>query len=223
MALKLLQPGLQPAGQFDLVDGTTLAGGEWVNAATASGSELAAADVTEVGPLSAGTTALAFAPGAKLLATGALPTSGQVFGGLADEGTTGYGTSFGTVIGTAVGKGTGFGTLNTTGVVVVGPQTTSGSGKVTIWHAAGLYGISGTPATAGAVAPLSGLAVNVQVYSNAAGYLGGSTMTGVSATSGPVGISLGAVRDTSLVSTTATAAGVTPATVEFYALYLKAL
>lgn len=217
MALKLLQPGLQPAGQFDLVDGTTLAGGEWVNAATAGGSELAAADVTQVGPLSAGTTALAFAPGAKTAASGTT----QAFGGLADEGTTGYGTSFGTVIGAAVGKGTGFGTLYTTGVVTVGPQTTSGSGKVTVWHAPGLYGVSGTPATAGAVAPLSGLAVNALVFADTAGYLGGSTMTG--AGTGAVGIALGAVRDTSLVSTTATAAGVTPATVEFYALYLKAL
>lgn len=221
MALKLLQPGLQPAGQFDLVDGTTLAGGEWVNAATAGGSELAAADVTQVGPLSAGTTALAFAPGAKSAAAGGPPTTSQVFGGLADEGTTGYGTSFGTVIGAAVGKGTGFGTLATTGVVTVGPQTTSGSGKVTVWHAAGLYGVSGAPATSGAVAPLSGLAVNAQVYSSSTGgYLGGSTMTG--AGTGAVGIALGAVRDTSLVSTTATAAGESAQT-EFYALYLKAL
>jgi hypothetical protein len=219
MALKLLQPGLQPAGQFDLVDGTTLVGGEWVNAATAGGSELAAADVTQVGPLSGGTTALAFAPGAKSAAAAGPPTT-QVFGGLADEGTTGYGTSFGTVIGAAVGKGTGFGTLSTTGVVTVGPQTTAGSGKVTVWHAPGLYGVSGSPATAGAVAPLSGLAVNVQVYSNPAGNLGGSTMT--SAGSGVVGIALGAVRDTSLVSTTATAAGESAQT-EFYALYLKAL
>lgn len=220
MALKLLQPGLQPAGQFDLVDNTTLAGGEWVNAATAGGSELAAADVTQVGPLSAGTTALAFAPGAKSAAV-AGPPAVQVFGGLADEGTTGYGTSFGTLIGAAVGKGTGFGTLYTTGVVTVGPQTTNGSGKVTVWHAPGLYGVSGAPATAGAVAPLSGLAVNAQVYSDTAGYLGGTGLTG--AGTGAVGIALGAVRDTSLVSTTATAAGVTPATVEFYALYLKAL
>ena len=219
MALKLLQPGLQPTGQFDLVDGTTLAGGEWVNAATAGGSELAAADVTQVGPLSAGTTALAFAPGAKS-APVAGPPAVQVFGGLADDGTTGYGTSFGTVIGAAVGKGTGFGTLSTIGVVTVGPQTTNGSGKVTVWHAPGLYGVSGAPATAGAVAPLRDLAVNAQVYSSTAGYLGGSTMT--TAGTGTVGIALGAVRDSSLVSTTATAAGESAQT-EFYALYLKAL
>jgi len=221
MALKLLQPGLQPAGQFDMVDGTTLRGGEWVNAATAGGSEVAAADVTQVGPLSGGTTSLAFAPGAKSTTSGGPPVDTQVFGGLADEGTTEYGTSFGTVIGAAVGKGTGYGTSSTVGVVTVGPQTTTGSGKVTVWHAPGLYGVSGLPATGGAVEPLSGLAVNKLVYSaSSTGYLGGAGMTG--AGSGLVGIALGTVRDTSLVSTTATAAGAS-AQVEFYALYLKAL
>jgi hypothetical protein len=215
MALKLLQPGLQPAGQFDLVDGTTLHGGEWVQAATAGVNELAAADVTQVGPLSGGT-ALSFAPAAKTAAS----ATAQALGGLADDGTTGYGTSFGTVIGAVVGKGTGFGTLSSTGVITVGPQTTTGSGKVTVWHAPGLYGVSGAPATAGAVAPLSGLAVNAMVYADPSGYLGGSTMT--DAGTGTVGIALGAVNDTSLVSTTATAAGELPQT-EFYALYLKAL
>jgi hypothetical protein len=218
MALKLLQPGLQPAGQFDLKDGTTLVGGEWLNAELAS-SEYSASDVTSVGPLSSGTTALRFAPGAKSAPATATPDT-QVFGGLADDGTSEYGTSFGTVIGTVAGKGTGFGTLSTTGVVVVGPQTSTGSGKVTLWHAPGLYGVSGAPATGGTGGPLSGLALNVQVYSNAAGYLGNDAMTGVG--TGQVGIALGAVRDPSLVSTTSSAAGGSAQT-EFYALYLKAL
>jgi hypothetical protein len=214
MALKLLQPGLQPLGQFDLLDDTVLLGGEWVEVEAAAGTESAAADVTQVGPLTGlSFDSLTFAPAAKGTVSGA-------FGGLADEGTTGYGTLYGTVIGGTAGQGTGFGTLSSAGVVVVGPQTTTGSGKVTVWHAPGLYGVSGAPATGGAVEPLSGLAVNTSVESNTVGYLGGSGMTGAGGTQ--LGIALGAVRDTSLVSTTATAAGLSAQT-EFYALYLKAL
>lgn len=207
MALKLLQPGLQPAGQFDLKDGTTLSGGEYVQL-TAS-SDYAASDVSAVGP------ATYMQPGIRNLAASVR------FGGLADEGTTGYGTSFGTIIGATVGQGTGFGSLSTTGVVVVGPVTSTGSGKVTVWHAPGLYGVSGKAATdadSGTTA-LSTLAVNVIVEAEATtGYLGAA---GVGAGS-TVGVTLGAVKDTSLVSTTAYAAGESAQT-EFYAIYMTAI
>lgn len=204
MALKLLQPGLQPAGQFDLKDGVTLYGGEYVQL-TAS-SDYAASDVSAVGP------ATYMEPGIRSLA------AAVKFGGLADEGTTGYGTSFGTVIGATVGQGTGFGSLSTTGVVVVGPQTSTGSGKVTVWHAPGLYGVSG-PAATDAATPLSGLAVNSIVEAETAtGFLGDATV-GAGAT---VGVTVGAVKDTSLVSTTAFAAGEAAET-EFYAIYMTAI
>jgi len=208
MALKLLQPGLQPAGQFDLKDGTTLSGGEYVQL-TAS-SDYAASDVSAVGP------ATYMQPGIRSLA------ASVKFGGLADEGTTGYGTSFGTIIGATVGQGTGFGSLSTTGVVVVGPQTSTGSGKVTVWHAPGLYGVSGPAATDAddnGCDPLSALAVNVIVRAEAStGYLGDATV-GAGST---VGVTLGAVKDTSLVSTTAYAAGEAAQT-EFYAIYMTAI
>lgn len=205
MALKLLQPGLQPAGQFDLKDGATLHGGEYVELTTSS--DYAASDVSAVGP------ATYMQPGIRSLA------ASVKFGGLADEGTTGYGTSFGSIIGATVGQGTGFGNLSTTGVVVVGPQSSTGSGKVTVWHAPGLYGVSGTPATAAATAPLSGLSVNAIVEAEAStGYLGGAT-TGAGST---VGVTVGAVKDTSLVSTTAVAAGESAQT-EFYAIYMTAI
>jgi len=202
MALKLLQPGMQPAGQFDLKDGVSLSGGEYVEL-TAS-SDYAASDVSAVGP------ATYMQPGSRSLA------AAVKFGGLADEGTTGYGTSFGTIIGATVGQGTGFGTLSTTGVVVVGPQTSTGSGKVTVWHAPGLYGVSG-PAATDAAAPLSGLGVNEIVEADGDGYLGDDTSGGAT-----VGVTVGAVKDTSLVSTTATAAGESAQT-EFYAIYMTAI
>jgi len=206
MALKLLQPGLQPAGQFDLKDGTSVYGGEYVQLAAAS--DYAAYDVTQsMSP------AFYMEPSIRNLAASVR------FGGLADDGVSGYGTSFGTLIGATVGQGTGFGTLSTTGVVVIGPQTTTGSGKVTVWHAPGLYGVSGKPATDAAVAPLSGLAANFNVESEAAtGYLGG-TGTGAGAT---VGVTVGAVKDQSMVSTSTFAATGTAST-EFYAIYMTAI
>ncbi len=207
MALKLLQPGMQPAGQFDLKDGTTLHGGEYVELSTA-GTDYAASDVSAVGPSTYMEPGIRSLPGA------------VKFGGLADEGTTGYGTSFGTIIGATVGQGTGFGSLSTTGVVVVGPQSSTGSGKVTVWHAPGLYGVSGVAATGATVAAaLSTLAVNVIVEAETAtGYLGAAGVGG----GATVGVTVGAVKDTSLVSTTATAAGETAET-EFYAIYMTAI
>jgi len=206
MALKLLQPGLQPAGQFDLKDGVTLFGGEYVE--LTGSSDTAASDVSAVGP------ATYMQPSIRSLA------ASVKFGGLADEGTTGYGTSFGSVIGATVGQGTGFGTLSTTGVVVVGPQTSTGSGKVTVWHSPGLYGVSGAPATGATVAAaLSTLAVNAIVEAETStGYLGAA---GVGAGS-TVGVTVGAVKDTSLVSTTASAAGGSAET-EYYAIYMTAI
>lgn len=208
MALKLLQPGLQPAGQFDLKDGTSVYGGEYVELTTSS--DYAAYDVTQsMSP------ATYMQPGIRSLA------ASVKFGGLADDGVSGYGTSFGTLIGATVGQGTGFGNQSTTGVVVIGPQTTTGSGKVTVWHAPGLYGISGTPATgATTAAALSTIvAANTIVEAEAAtGYLG---VAGVGAGS-TVGVTVGVVNDQSMVSTSTYAATGTAST-EFYAIYMTAI
>ena len=213
MALKLLQPGLQPAGQFDLKDPTpgsssqTIYGGEYVEL-TAS-TDYAAHDVTQsMSP------ATYMEPGVRTT-----PNSGSArFGGLADDGISGYGTSFGTLIGATVGQGTGFGTLSTTGVVVIGPQTTTGSGKVTVWHAPGLYGISGRPATDAGTNPLSGLAVNSVVDAESGtGFLGQAA-----AGDAAVGVTVGEVKDQSMVSTSTYAATGTAST-EFYAIYMTAI
>lgn len=209
MALKLLTPGREPFGQFDLDDSeTTVHGGEWGQLQADDASDYSAADVTQIGPLTSSNPISVV-----------LTVKAAGIGGLTDDGTTGYGTTWGSVLGGTVGRGTGRGTESTVGVVTVGPSTHFGSGKVTLWHAPGLYGVSGTPATGAGSSPLSGLTVNAVVEAESGtGFLAGSGIgSGLT-----VGYALGAVKDSSLVSTTGAAAGLTTAT-EFYALYLAAI
>jgi hypothetical protein len=208
MALKLLNPGLRPLGLFDLEDDSAgaLEGGELVELAAMTAGEVAvegyAADVLGVGPLSGGT-GVQFAP--------ASHTAGNLCG-LADEGTDEYGTLFGTMIGGTVGQGTGLGALSARGTVVLGPSTDRASGKVTVWHQAGLYGVNGA-ASDDAATPLTGLAANASLSSTAAG-LWTTTAIGGNACAAYVG----SVTDSSLVSTTNTAAGAAAAT-EYHAIY----
>jgi len=137
-------------------------------------------------------------------------------GGLADEGVNEYGTLFGQLIGSNTGQAT---VIN--GAVVLGPSTERASGKVTVWHAPGLYGVSGTPATGGTdgagLNALSGsVLANDAVYaSNTAGSLG-NLVTSVAGA--PLGCFVGQVADSSLVSTTTVAAGLA-ATAESFAVY----
>jgi hypothetical protein len=136
MALKPLQATM-PLGQFDGLDAilTTLKGGECVtfSQVTRTGTDKAAADSFD------GYEAATFRPvinrygyatgvsAAPILTTRPLM--------LADEGIAGYGTLFGTVVGGTVGQ-------VSTGGAVLGPHTTSGSGKVTCWSQPGLYAVS---------------------------------------------------------------------------------
>jgi hypothetical protein len=132
MALKIYQPGIQPIGQFDVLD-TKLAaikGGE-IGTVTVAGranttTEKAAFDVldgytntTDVKRVAI-TTEIAGAAVRPLW--------------LLDEGKAGYGTLFGQVIGTPVG-------LSATGTNL-GPHTAAASGKVTCWDKPGLYAVS---------------------------------------------------------------------------------
>lgn len=132
MALKIYQPGIQPLGQFDVLD-TKLAaikGGE-IGTVTVAGranttTEKAAFDVldgytntTDVKRVAI-TTAITGAAVRPLW--------------LLDEGKAGYGTLFGQVIGTPVG-------LSATGTNL-GPHTAAASGKVTCWDKSGLYAVS---------------------------------------------------------------------------------
>ena len=218
MGLKLLQPSLRPLGQFDLKDDdlATLEGGCYVeleDLLTGSATEGYAADVGNVGPTgpTVPATGDAFASLAFSLAT---KTTGNL-GGLADDGETGYGTLYGTVIGGTAVQGTGLGTLSTTGVVTVGPSSAMASGKVTVWHAPGLYGVD-SAALASADPIATDTAINDAVHSNS-GFLT------IDASSGnQVAISVGSVADSSLVSTSerAVTSGIFTSTDrEYFAIY----
>lgn len=128
MALKLLQPGVQPLGQFDGLDSEvlTLMGGEVVTfkSVLLSANDKAAYDSFDGYINSQKRTVVT-----RNLATSSRPLM------LADDGITGYGTLFGTVVGGTVGQ-------VSTGGTVLGPHTATGSGKVTCWDKPGLYAVS---------------------------------------------------------------------------------
>lgn len=132
MALKILQPGVQPAGQFDVLDGYLdgILGGEVGTLFQASrvntASEKAARDALD------GYTNVSAVTRAAVANRVNSATVRPLW--LLDEGKVGYGTLFGQVVGTPVG-------LSTTGTNL-GPHTAAASGKVTCWHQPGLYAVS---------------------------------------------------------------------------------
>lgn len=213
MALKLLNPGLRPLGTFDLDDddAASLAGGEYVALQEdgGPGADGYAADVGSVGPM--GSTVGA----AELWNFGLANCVSEELGGLADEGISEYGTLFGSLIGSNAGRATTAGTSG--GAVTIGPATNRASGKVTVWHQAGLYGVNGNAAT-GQGSSTTGLdsltTVNAAVGADDSGLLGSATGT----TGDALGCYAGRVTDSSLVSTTNQAVGLAAAT-EYYAVY----
>jgi hypothetical protein len=203
MALKLLNPGLRPLGQFDLDDGAAaLVGGEYV--------ELQVDNVAAVEGYAADVGALVGADGGIVNFTPASRTAAR-FGGLADEGGAEYGTLFGDIIGGNAGRMTQFGTAG--GSVVVGPDTDTASGKVTVWAQEGLYGVTadaGGAAGGGATTELAAvIAVNTPIQASNGDGGGVDRLGGLITTveNARVGIYVSAVSDTSLVSTTARAVG----------------
>lgn len=150
MALKLLQPGLQPLGQFDGLDSDvlTLKGGEVVSFAavttsgqpgvTTSGLDQSSYDsfdgyVNQSGTFKRPAVSRKFDGSTSMGAT-TRPLM------LSDEGISGYGTLFGAVVGGTIGQQVNG--PNTYTGAVLGPHTATGSGKVTCWHAPGLYAVS---------------------------------------------------------------------------------
>lgn len=153
MALKLLQPGIQPLGQFDGYDSDvlTLKGGEIVSFAAVltsgqpgvltSGLDMATYDVFDGYVQGTNSTLRRPAVTRKFDGSTSLTASSRPLM-LADEGIAGYGTLFGTVVGGTVGQ-TSYGASSTIPASAqLGPHTATGSGKVTCWDKPGLYAVS---------------------------------------------------------------------------------
>lgn len=164
MALKPLNPGMQPLGMFDVVD-TQLAGlkgGEVMTLTTASRTNTA----SEQGAFDAldgydyGATP-GLRPAATLAASAADMNKTLM---LADDGLSGYFTVAGTLVGTQAG-------LTTVGANL-GPHTAAASGKVSLWDKDGLYQVSLDSCSATFVTDLSGgLAPGAALGFTAAGKL----------------------------------------------------
>jgi hypothetical protein len=155
MALKLLQPGTQPLGQFDGLDTDylTVKGGEICTliqvadsgqpGVTSSAFDKAAYDVFDGydslpgGVLMRPALTHTFTTGTSAGLT-ATPTSRPLM--LTDDGIAGYGTLFGSVVGGVCGQ-----QVNSPSVItgaLLGPHTATGSGKITAWDKPGLYAVS---------------------------------------------------------------------------------
>lgn len=184
MALILLQSGREPLGQFDGYDSQylLLKGGEVVtfynaaypNSGTPAGALAAGYDrgvydvfdgyVPEPLGFGGGTVS---GKGRPAVTNTIADISRPLF--LADEGTTNYGTLFGQIVG-----GLGGQIVNTGSQL--GPQTATGSGKVTLWGAPGLYGVTidaTDPDTTWGVVPanVTNLLVGTPLGSTSAGLL----------------------------------------------------
>lgn len=164
MALKLLQPGVQPIGQFDGYDGNflSLKGGEVVTLVSVSstGTDKAAADSFDGYVNPSGVSK-------RPVVTSTLSSTSRPLM-LADEGITGYGTLFGSVVGGTVGQ-------VVTGGATLGPHTATGSGKVTCWDKPGLYAVSldacDLTASTGLQPTNTTLDVGAALYATSAGLL----------------------------------------------------
>jgi len=214
MALHILQPGLRPIGQFDLKAGETVTGGEigGFEADTGTGTtseDPAAADAKNVGPYSNGDK-LMIVLGAPSANDTTVDTDAAQLRFLLDEGTDGYGTLYGSAIGGTAGQGLTWGTSSSGAVVSMGPASNFASGKVTCWHAPGMYAISGT-----AAANIAAVQVNDNLHADSNGVL--DLLTG-SGTGDAVALMIGNMFDESLVSTSLAAAGGT-ATATKHAIY----
>lgn len=179
MALFPLNPGLQPLGQFDIVDSqlSSIKGGEVMTLTSASrentASETAAADALD-GYDYDSTGSGAGGRAAAQLAT----TAAEYPLALADDGNSpDYLTYFGQVVGATAG-------LSTTGGAQLGPHTSSGSGKVTLWDKPGLYAVSTDAVAATFVSglPSDGLAPGATLGFTNAGLLAHGSSSAVANT-----------------------------------------
>jgi len=168
MALKTLQSGVQPLGQFDGYDTqyTLFKGGEVCSLMTiVMSTDVAAADIAD----GYSGTSLKVRPAVTFsLVSGMRPLF------LADEGVAGYGTLFGSVVGAITGR-------VVSGGAVLGPATSAASGKVTCWDKPGLYAVTldaaDTTALTGLVPANTALTPGDALYATASGLITPSTVT----------------------------------------------
>jgi len=142
MSLKLLQPGIQPLGQFDGLDADVLntKGGEvvtftYVNSTGQPGVHVAGEDQGAYDVFDGYVNVSGTFKRPAVTKTHAATNFAARPLMLSDDGITGYGTLFGSVVGGSVGQ-------VVTGGAVLGPHTATGSGKTTCWDKPGLYGVS---------------------------------------------------------------------------------
>jgi hypothetical protein len=168
MALKILNPGVQPLGQFDGYDALTstvsgIKGGEvatLVNYQFLVGTDKAAYDASGadgyVGTFNK----------VRPIVTTTLVSGTQLLG-LTDDGTSGYGTLFGQLVGSIAGS--------VTSGAQMGPNTAAGSGKITFWDKPGLYAVTldavDTTSGTGLVTNNATLNVGDALYATSAGLL----------------------------------------------------
>jgi hypothetical protein len=164
MSLKLLTPGVQPLS-FDVLDTelTSIKGGEVVTLTSVlntNATDKAAADVFDGYTLPSSLQKRPVVT--KTLSSGKRPLM------LADDGIAGYGTLFGTVVGGTVGQIVNSG-------AVLGPHSSTGSGKLTCWDKPGLYAVSldavDTTASTGLVTDNTSLDSGSALYATTAGLL----------------------------------------------------
>jgi hypothetical protein len=224
MSLKILQPNLTPAGQFDLNDDYSdiIIGGECAMFETLvdNGTDAYASDSVVVGPQ----VSVVFGkPGPKTSRDSSNNgASRTVF--LADEGIEEYGTIYGTVIGGTSGQGTGMGNLNNSGVITVGPKTSFGSGKCTLFSAMGIYGlplevINTTGLVANDLLVATGGHSSPTASTGDGHWLKGNEPTSSGHQINYAATAIGFVNDSSLVSTTFTHASGVSGDAEYYAIY----
>ena len=172
MALFILQPGLQPLGQFDVMDSdlSSILGGEIAvldiasrsNTASRDGYDSrAAADARDgyVSPDVSEDIYSSYRPVVRL-ADGYSTDFLDSFKSniriepyklfyLIDDGINFYGTLAGSIVGSVCG-------LTTVGGATIGPHSAAGSGKLTLWDKPGLYGVSLTALSADVVPTAAG-------------------------------------------------------------------
>jgi len=171
MALKPLQAGREPLGQFDGYDDEiTLAAGGFRGGEVCTllyipvgGTDRAAKDADGTDGY-VGTTTQLRPVVTRTLADGSRPLF------LSDDGSSGYGQLFGELIGATVGQ---IGNAPGTGTAL-GPHTAAGSGKITCWDKPGLYAVTLDAVVTGAagLSPANGtLAGGDPLYATATGLL----------------------------------------------------